>query len=398
MKILYLNPMILYPPFMGNQMTGLNRVKYLSRQHEITLVCFYSSKKEIDTQVSYLEQYCEKIIPVYLPKWKSFLDVLTGSMFSSKPLQLSYYASSKMKRIMSKIVAGHDVVHVNTIRMEQFVDSTKETAYLVDLHDSMILNIETRVQKEKGFKKIMYTRELKRITKYEKAVVKKYRHLAVLAEKDKEVHGNTEKIEVIHLGVDTSIFNQQSPLPENRTIIFSGNMSYTPNVDAVIWFLENCWQLILAKVPDALLKIVGVSPVKELDKYRSVKGVEITGRVESMSRVMGNAQLAIVPLWSGSGMQNKVLEAMACGLPVICTTVGLGSIRANHGENVLIADDSQLFAGYCIELLFDHKRCKEIGENALRLIKEQYSIEHHCDVLEALYKRIVYENKYPSKR
>lgn len=386
MKILYLNPLILYPPLQGNQMTGLNRVKCLSKEHQIILVCFYNDKTQLSLQLKILSEYCYKIIPVYLPKWKSLLNTVTGLIFSAKPLQLSYYYSVKMKKILENIDTENcDIIHVNTLRMEQFINPHISIPVLMDLHDSMILNIQSRLKKEKGIYKYLYTAELNRIRKYENNVVKKYPHLMVLAEQDKEIHANNPAIEVIHLGVDTDIFKPYKQLSFNKILIFSGNMSYTPNIDAVVWFIENCWQTIIEKVPDCIFRIAGANPAKVLDKYRSYKGIEITGKVESMAAAINEAQLAVAPLRSGSGMQNKILEAMACGLPVVCTSIGLGNIKAVNGESVLIKDDAATFTQACVRLLEDYSQCCKIGKNALMVIKQFYSIEYHCRLLEKLY-------------
>jgi glycosyltransferase involved in cell wall biosynthesis len=393
MKILYLNPLILYPPLQGNQMTGLNRVKMLSKQHEITLVCFYNDKSQLDHQVEKLKKYCVKIIPVYLPKWKSFTNVASGFILSKKPLQLLYYYSRRMKKILEKADSeNYDIIHVNTLRMEQFVANVK-TPVLMDLHDSMILNVQSRLKKEKGLYKFLYSIELKRIKKYEDHVVEKYQNLMVLAEQDKEVHNNNSKIAVIHLGVDTETFKRYLPFADNKALIFSGNMGYTPNVDAVTWFMDNCWQKILQKVPEATFKITGANPDKQLEKYSSYKGIKITGKIESMAAAMNEAQVAIAPLWSGSGMQNKILEAMACSLPVVCTSIGLGNINAINGESVLITDDADTFSALCIELLQNNEKCKTIGRTASTAIESFYSIQHHSQLLEKLYQKIILEKK-----
>lgn len=397
MKILYVNPLLLYPTIQGNQRTGLNRVKYLSKNHKITLIAFYSSKKELDSALEVLNKYCTSVIPIYLPLWKRILNIIVGFISSKLPLQILYYRSNTLQKLVNDLDdQSFDIIHFNTIRMAPYALGLK-TPLLIDLHDSMILNIKRRLASEKPLKKTMYLLELHRIEKYERYLVKNYKHLMVLAEQDKFIHTSNDNIDVIHLGVDDSEFKPTGLIPNNKTIIFSGNMSYTPNVDAVIWFIDNCWNKIINEVPDAKFKIVGANPSPLLDKYKSIKSIEIAGRVKSMINEINNAQFSIAPLRSGSGMQNKVLEAMSCGLPVVCTTIGLGDIKADLNVDIFVADTPQDFTEKCILLLNNHTLCVKMGQKSRGFINTHYSINYHCDSLEKLYKRIINESSIISQ-
>lgn len=391
MRIVYVNPQFPYPILQGNQMTAMNRLKYLSKNHSITLISLHSDKKTIDEEIDYLKPYCDKIISIYHPRWKSLLSILLNFLFSKTPIQVLYYKSDKLATILKNLeidTINYDIVHINTIRMEQYATFFK-TPCLMDLHDSMILNIQSRLNKEKGLKRLLYNIELKRITKSEKEIIGKHKNIMVLAEQDKLIHKNNECIDVIHLGVDENQFKRTEILPNNKTIVFSGNMSYTPNVDAVIWFIDNCWDKISNEVPNAKFKVVGTNPSSLLDKYRSIPTIEITGKVNSMVDALNRTQIAIAPLRSSSGMQNKVLEAMACGLPVICTSLGLGDIAATKNENVLVANTPDEFSNKCIMLLNNYELCMQIGNNATKLIQERYSIKYHCIKLESLYHKTI---------
>ena len=395
MRIIYVNPQFPYPILQGNQMTAMNRLKYLSKHHSITLISLHSDKKGIDDEIAYLKPYCEKIISIYHPKWKSLLTILLNFLFSKTPIQALYYKSNKLSSTLNDLkidTKDYDIVHLNTIRMEQYSKFFKIPC-LMDLHDSMILNIQSRLNKEKGLKRILYNIELERIIKSEKEIIEKYKNIMVLAEQDKLIHKNNKSIDVIHLGVDENQFKRTETLPNNQTIIFSGNMSYTPNVDAVIWFIENCWDKISNEVPNAKLKVVGTSPSSLLDKYRSIPTIQITGKVHSMVDALNKVQIAIAPLRSSSGMQNKVLEAMSCGLPVICTSLGLGDIAATKNENVLVANTPDEFSNKCIMLLNNYELCIAIGNKATELIQERYSIKYHCKKLESLYHKTI-ENQF----
>jgi glycosyltransferase involved in cell wall biosynthesis len=388
MKILYINPLLPYPVLQGNQRTAINRFKELSKRHEITLIAFYHDKHDLANRIEQSKEYCKEVIPIYLPKWKAYWNIISRFAFSKLPLQVLYYYSKELENIVSKFDKNNfDIIHVNTLRTEVYFNDKPELPLLIDLHDSMILNIKRRLDKETGIAKLIYKIEHDRVKKYEENIVKQYPHIMVLAEQDKEILGN-EKISVIPIGVDTDSFKNDKILSNSKTLIFSGNMSYTPNVDAIEWFILNCWEDVKKTVPSAKLVIAGTNPSNRLIPYKQDSSINITGKVESIVDEINKAQIAITPMQIGSGMQNKVLEAMACGLPVITTTLGLGSIEANNNKNIIVADTPAEFTKQCIELLLNYDRAKQIGLLGLDFVVTNNSISSHALKMEKLYNSI----------
>ena len=388
MKILYINPLLPYPVLQGNQRTAINRFKELSKNHEITLIAFYHDKTDLENRIKQTKEYCTNVSAIYLPKWKAYWNVLSKFAFTKLPLQILYYYSKELENIVKNIgVDSFDVIHVNSLRTETYFKNRKELPVLIDLHDSMILNIKRRLEKETGLAKLIYKIEYNRIKKYEQKVVEEYPNIMVLAEQDKEIL-NDEKINVIPIGVDTDFFYNKGKLSNSQILIFSGNMSYTPNVDAIEWFIVNCWSNVKQKVPTAMLIIAGTDPSVRLNQYRQDASIMITGKVDSIVDEINKAQVAITPMQIGSGMQNKVLEAMACGVPVITTTLGLGSIEASNEKTIMIADSPNDFSNKCVELLTDYAKAKEIGQLGLQFAINKYSIAAHALGMEKLYESI----------
>ena len=115
-------------------------------------------------------------------------------------------------------------------------------------------------------------------------------------------------------------------------------MSYPPNIRAARWFADECFPLIQAEVPGATFVIAGAAPAREIRELQTRNGIVVTGFVPSMPVTLNAATVAVAPMRSGAGIQNKILEAMACGLPVVTTTIGLGGITATRGRELLVAD------------------------------------------------------------
>ena len=150
-------------------------------------------------------------------------------------------------------------------------------------------------------------------------------------------------------------------------------MKYKPNIEAIIWFIENCWSIIKVRYPFSNLLIAGSNPPKLIQKLSADPQIKVTGKVNSMSSVLNAAHVAIAPMVSGSGMQFKIIEAMACKIPVVTTSMGLGGIRATIGTEVLLGNTPQEFTECILELLEDASLRDMISEAAYKYVSKNHN-------------------------
>jgi glycosyltransferase involved in cell wall biosynthesis len=218
-------------------------------------------------------------------------------------------------------------------------------------------------------------------------MVSKSRKSIVVSQIDADYIG-LEKVEVIPLGIDEDFFRGFKKNFIFPIIIFTGNMNYHPNIISISWFISLCWPGILSRVPNAELRVVGAHPTRKLlDLASTSRRVKILGRVPSIADELSVATVAIAPMQSGSGMQFKILEAMACNVPVVSTTLGLGDIDALPNEDVLLADSAADFSDQVIKLLMNEDLAKNIADNARKLV----SARHRWDnVNEAFSKNLIH--------
>jgi glycosyltransferase involved in cell wall biosynthesis len=254
--------------------------------------------------------------------------------------------------------------------------------------DSMQLRMQRNVAVERAPRRWLFREELRRVTPYERKIGPSVDALIVLSERDGEFFPGAASTAVAN-GVDTEIFAPDPALREPDTIVFSGIMSYPPNVAAARWFAERCFPAVREAIPDARLLLAGSSPPADLLQLGRRDGVTVTGYVESMPATLNRASVAVAPMLSGAGMQNKVLEAMACELAVVTTPLGLGSIRAEPGHELVVAEGAEAFAAAVVELLRDPDRAQELGERARACVIERHSWEHAAGDVEAIYERIL---------
>lgn len=392
MKLLYITMRFPYPPFKGDQAVAFNRLKYLSRKHEITLVSLYETEDELQGCLQ-LKNFCKEIYTVKLSKWQSIFNIIRMGLFSGKPFQVLYYQSDTLARQVQALLQNQhfDLVHSYLLRSAPYIQSIKIPKVL-DLIDSMQLNFERRVAAEKGLKKWLVREELKRISTAERAIGESADRMIVVAETDKAYLAH-ERVSVIPLGVDTETFYPDRVLRQPHTIVFSGNMNYFPNDQAVRWFIDKCFSHIERAVPNVQLIIAGRNPSEVVKKYNEQHNIVITGFVESMPRLLNQAQIAIAPMQSGSGMQFKILEAMACGLPVVTTTLGLGDIKAIREKEIFVADSAENFAGIIIELLNNSLLTKDVGFNAHSYVLNNHSWECMADKVDDIYMSLIDDHK-----
>ena len=390
MKILFITARFPYPPFKGDQAIPYYRLKHMGNKDEITLLTFYENKKEL-TYIEKIAPYCKEVITVKKSFFKSLFNMLVFGLFSKRPFQVLYYRSrafeKQLKEIMDKKENAFDILHVYMLRMAEYGKDIPLPKTL-ELIDSMQMNFQRRMGKEKWPRKFFFKMELHRLKHYENEMVEKYDRSIVVSGKDRDFIGHPEVVS-IEPGIDTHEFHPENKLSTEKVIAFTGNMGYFPNKNAILWFLTNCWESIREQVPDARLVIAGKNPGSGIAKYHDGDSVRVTGYVDSIAGVLKRARLAVAPMQAGSGMQFKILEAMACGLPVVTTGLGLGSIPAKNNESVFVADDPGTFSQYCVRLLTDDSLAETMGKNAAQTVRQTFNWEKNVSALYSLYEELV---------
>jgi glycosyltransferase involved in cell wall biosynthesis len=191
---------------------------------------------------------------------------------------------------------------------------------------------------------------------------------------------------VIPNGVDVEHFcSAGDGEREPHTIVFTGVMDYEPNVDGVLWFVDSCWPQIRARFPDARLLVVGNRPVPQIRQLAERgDGIEVTGWVESTPPYFDRSAVAIAPLRLARGLQNKVLEAMSMGLPVVASPAAAQGLGEVDEDTLRIARDADELLAETLALLEHAERARAIGERAARWIREHFRWEHMFERLDAV--------------
>jgi sugar transferase (PEP-CTERM/EpsH1 system associated) len=388
MRICFVAPRLPWPTVRGDALRVYHQIRALGQEHAITLVCTTDEAVESGS-LSQIEPFCEQVVTVPLNRLRSFANVFAGAVASHLPLQVSYYRSPAFAQTLAGVFQSKrfDVVHTS-FRMAPYLWTGPSAPVVMDLVDSSALNIATRMSRTAPLFRPAYELEQRRAKAYEREICRHFREVVVCSPADRDAIGEPN-ITVIPNGVDTDAFAFSRNGRDSNTIVFVGNMGYHPNVDAAVWFAESVWPTLKRSRPNLKLLIVGARPAPAVSALASrFPDVVVTGLVPSVLEYLHKGAIAICPLRCGSGMQNKVLEAMAAGTPIVATSIANLAIGARNEKELMVADRPEAFAAAVSALLDAPKRRETIADNA-RAFVEAFSWRQHARAFNDVYRRII---------
>jgi len=386
-KILFVANRMPYPPFRGDKLKIFNLATQLCEHHELHLLTMAENAEDI-ASAEHLKtckiqsgggerSLFNTVNFVYRPKWKSALSAFIG-LFQSRPIQVAYFRSSTFAKSLRQVLLEneYDAIHVQHLRMSQYFEQSAPTSAILDLPDAFSMYWKRRMEAAKTpwdrlFRKI----EFQRMAKYEQRMLPMFRQSLVCSQEDRAYLMNLgiNNVDILPNGVNIDSFAPQpaEAIIANR-ILFTGNMDYAPNIDAVQYFVEDILPLILAKNPEVEFVIAGQRPVKSVLDLASDR-VKITGFIPNLADEYAKAHVVVSPLRIGAGTQNKVLEALAMNQAVVCSEVGFAGLGLENGKGILMASNPQDFAEHVLRILADETLRKQLGETGGQHVRETFA-------------------------
>ena len=374
-----------FPPFRGDKLKIYNLAKELAKDHELHLLTIAENQEDLNA-VEHLLQPIDSqsrrlifksVQWIYRPKWVSALSAIWG-LFSNRPLQVAFFRSRKFQRELNSVLTSNtfDAIHIQHLRMAQYFENSIPKNAILDLPDAFSLYWKRRYERAtNGIERFFRRLEYQRLAAYEQFILPQFKRVLVCSQEDQQyLKGNgINNVELLPNGVNLKTF---SPIPGSQVIpnriLFTGNMDYAPNVDAVQYFVSEIFPTILKNVPEARFIIAGQRPVKAVLDLQS-ENIEVTGFVKDLAEEYAIANVVVSPLRIGAGTQNKVLEALAMDKAVVCTHVGFKGLGINSGEGILMAPQADLFAQYVIDILKDSKLSHQIGNSGGNHVRSTFS-------------------------
>ena len=220
---------------------------------------------------------------------------------------------------------------------------------------------------------------------YEKSIFDKFDHKCIISAPDRELlsHPDRNKVVIIPNGVDHDFF-QPLARPKKFDIVFTGNMGYPPNIDAAQFIAKDIFPLVLKKIPTATLLIAGANPHASVKSLQSAN-INVSGWMPDIRESYATSRIFIAPMRIGTGLQNKLLEAMSMKLPCITSPLANQALGAAVNQEILVGISAEQYAGHIIGLLQDESKASALAENGFRFVKQNFSWEKSAAMIEKLF-------------
>jgi sugar transferase (PEP-CTERM/EpsH1 system associated) len=401
MKILFLAHRTPYPPNKGDKIRSFHLLAHLAKTHHVTLVYWVDDRRD-QAHSGFLQSLCRgKVIPVRLSRLsavgRGIFSLLRGRSFTE-----GYYVAPRFRSALADAAHGgpFDAVFMFSSATAFYGKPLQAKIKIVDFVD-----VDSDKWRQLGDVSVfplsrLFRLEQRRLARAEVEISNWATASLFVSAADAELfrnQGGAGRVEVLPNGTDLELRRlplEQIPFHSSRAegrqhsagarLIFIGTMNYQPNADAVQYFAKQIFPLIRRKFPQAIFEIVGRYPTKPVQSLAKLQGVRVVGEVPDVRSHLLRADVSVAPLRVARGVQNKVLEAMAMGVPVVATMAAIQGIEVCDGQDVLIGNQPEDFARQVIRLLSDAELRKSITKKARTKMKQLYDWELTGRKLEAV--------------
>jgi glycosyltransferase involved in cell wall biosynthesis len=308
-------------------------------------------------------------------------------LFSDKPFQVHYFfqshANKKINRSIKEFSPDH--IYCQLIRTTEYVKNILDIPKTLDFMDAFNAGHRRRIQRSSWFMRILLREEAKRLVAYENLIFDYFDHHVIISAPDRKLlfHPLRDKVVVIPNGVDSSFFTPDSSIVPVHDLVFTGNMSYPPNVDCAIYIVHEVLPLVIQKKPGTRLLIAGANPTLAVKKLEG-DNVVVSGWMEDIRDAYRESKIFIAPMQMGTGLQNKLLEAMSMNLPCITTSLAADALGGINGEHYLLGDNATQVAHHILDLLDNPEKAKSLAQRGHSFVLSHFDWEKTVDQLDKL--------------
>jgi len=388
-RVLFLCHRLPYPPKRGGKIRPFNMIRHLGRSHEVTVVTIARSAAELE-EGDELRRHCHELHAGRISEaagWARFgLHALTGY-----PATFGYFYSRGLARTVDRLLdsRGFDAILVHCSSMGPYVAQHRGCRKVMDFGDADSEKWLEYARTSAGPLSLGFAREGRKVRRYERWLGERFDACSVNAPRERDVLAEYVRtpIHVIPNGVDLEYFQpgrgaRGSYAPHR--LIFTGNMSYRPNVDAARHLVAAVLPRVRREIPNVELSIVGMDPVPAVKRLADGSRVVVTGRVDDVRPYFDAAAVAVAPLRVARGLQNKVLEAMAMRVPVVASPSAHAGLNAVAGRDLLVAADPEAFSQSVVTLLRDRDARERYAAAGRACVEEHHDWDRLLSRLEGL--------------
>jgi sugar transferase (PEP-CTERM/EpsH1 system associated) len=386
MKLFVLLSRFPYPLEKGDKLRAFHQIRELAVLHEIHLVCL-TDQPILEEWKTELKKHCASLHVFNLNKALIYLNT-AKQFFTEKPYQVGYFYQGSIQRKINQLIAQiqPDHIYCQLIRTAEYVKHIQHIPKTIDYMDALAKGMLRRAEISTGIRRRLFNAEAKRLGAYENRIFDYFNHHTIISEQDRKLiqHPSADKIQVIENGIGTD-FLEYTCLPEKKyDLIFVGNLNYPPNVE--------CAEFLVKEIVPALSKlkiyptilISGANPHNRVLSLASEK-IEIRGWVKDIRESYCSGKIFVAPLFIGTGLQNKLLEAMALGLPCITSSLVNNALGAKAGTDLLVAENAPGFAEQISVLLASNADSERISDSGKQFVAAAFSWKKSVEKLNVLF-------------
>jgi sugar transferase (PEP-CTERM/EpsH1 system associated) len=388
MKLLVVLSRIPFPLEKGDKLRAYYQIKELSRWHDLYLIALYGHSVPSEAMRE-LTPYCREVHFLKQHPVRSVLN-MASALLLGLPLQCGYFYSHRNHKRISKIIQAvqPDAIYCQLFRMAEYVRDCRIPKVL-DYQDAFSKGMERRAQKAFPLLRPIMRMEARRIARYETDIFEDFEYKTMITSLDRECiqHPMNEEIVVVPNGVDFNRFKHEE-VAKTHDLIFSGNMNYPPNVDAAVCLAKEILPELKKRYPELKLMIAGADPTKKVRSLQS-DSVTVTGWVPSMTDCYAQSRIFVAPMRLGTGLQNKLLEAMSMRLPCVTSPLAAKPLDPAVEKGAIIACNTTLqYVDTLSRLLSDPCYYTELAQRGQEFVYEHYDWTNATKRLNSLFEKL----------
>lgn len=383
MKIFVLLPRIPYPLEKGDKLRAFNQIKQLSKRNEIVL-CALNDNAKVNEQDAFraLQPYCQSINFIKISKPQILLGLIRA-FFKGLPMQCGYFYNHKAAKKVSTLIAKHkpDMLFCQLLRTAEYIRH-KDIPKTIDYQDIFSYGMKRRADVASFVKRPIYNMEYRRLCRYEAAIFDDFDVRTIISEPDRALfpHEKRDEILIVPNGVDHEKYH---PMDREKKydLVFTGNMSYAPNVNAVEYLANEILPIVWKTLPNVKMYIAGATPDPRVKKCANEK-IIVSGWLDDIRTAYAESRVFIAPMRIGTGLQNKLLEAMSMRLPAITSPLANASLGAKPNEEILVGSNAQEMAQHIVTLLTDKEKADRLAQAGFDFTNRVYDWGKATEVME----------------
>jgi sugar transferase (PEP-CTERM/EpsH1 system associated) len=356
MRMFFICQRVPFPPDRGDKITTFNEIRHLSRKHEVHVLCLADGKRDLENIIG-LRRYARSITAIPLMGWTSRLRA-AKAMLVGEPLSVAAFNEMKLHTAIIRKFAEvqPSLIMVYSCNVAQYAEHFPQVPRIMQFAELDSSKWGQYARRSRLPLRWIYAIEQRRFFAYEQHIARTFSHALVCTtaeQHDFERLIPGVPVSLVGNGVDLDYFRSQGIAKQPGSMIFTGVMDYFPNVDAAVWFCDEVLPLVQLEIPQAGLTICGSRPSKAVWRLANRRGVTVTGRVPDTRPYLDRAEVFVAPLRMARGIQNKLLEALAMGLPCVATEAAATGTVVADGDGILAASNAGEFATHVVRLLRD---------------------------------------------